>query len=213
MNQASQQELERFNRRLGLIVLLAVLMLVPLALLLVWRLRTIEDALHFREPGMRDEARREVDTLPWRPIQGQTLYVPAYSHIYQQGGKPRLLTVMLSARNTDREHEIALTAVQYFDTSGKLVRTLIDKPLRLGPLASTEFLIEQDDASGGSGASFLLQWQSGEAVTEPLVESIMIDTSHTQGISFIGAARVLDEIDPGGSAPADASATETAEAP
>ena len=37
--------------------------------------------------SQRDDARTETDMLPWHPIQGQRLYVPAYSHIYHQNGE------------------------------------------------------------------------------------------------------------------------------
>jgi hypothetical protein len=32
----------------------------------------------------------------------QSVYVPAYSHIYTQGGNPLRLAITLSVRNTDR---------------------------------------------------------------------------------------------------------------
>ena len=60
--------------------------------------------------------------------QGQKVYVPIYSHIYS-GDKenPFLLTAILSVRNTDTGHAITLTAVDYFDSDGKLLRRYLDK--------------------------------------------------------------------------------------
>tara|TARA_R110002049_G_scaffold182485_2_gene350380 strand:+ start:124248 stop:124853 length:606 start_codon:yes stop_codon:yes gene_type:complete len=184
-------------RNIKFIVFLTVVVpMVVLAIFMELRFDSIEEGLQFHHPGMRDSARSDIDTLPWHPIQGQTLYVPAYSHIYHQSGKPRLLAVTLCARNTDRENEIVLTSVRYFDTSGKELRSFIEKPLRLGPLASTEFVIEQDDKSGGSGASFIVEWKAGLPVSVPVVETVMIDTSNAQGISFARSATVLEETAP-----------------
>ncbi|MCP4148740.1 MAG: DUF3124 domain-containing protein [bacterium] len=43
---------------------------------------------------------------------GQTIYVPAYSHIYSGSAeRPFLLTVIISIRNTDPKHRIELTVV------------------------------------------------------------------------------------------------------
>ena len=47
--------------------------------------------------------------------------------------------------------------MRYFDTAGRKVRSLLEKPLRLSPLAATKFVIERSDKTGGSGASFLVE--------------------------------------------------------
>lgn len=197
MSDDSSETPESVARHLKLVVFIIVVVpIVVLAVFMELRFESLEEGLQFREPGGRDEARMELDSLPWQPLQGQTLYVPAYSHIYHQSGEPRLLTVTLSARNTDRQHEIVLTSVRYYNTSGKQLRTMIEKPLRLGPLASTEFVIEQNDQSGGGGASFIVEWTAGQPVSEPVVETVMIDTSNTQGISFVRSATVLETTGP-----------------
>ncbi|EMI19848.1 hypothetical protein RMSM_03237 [Rhodopirellula maiorica SM1] len=194
MRKPTDDDSEKMMRNFKLIVFLTVVIpIVALTLFLEMRFEAIEDEIQFLEPGTRDAARTDLDALPWHPVQGQTLYAPAYSHIYHQSGEPRLLTVTLSARNTDRDNDIVLTSVRYYDTSGKERRSLVEKPLRLGPLASTEFVIEQKDKSGGSGASFIVEWKSGKPVNVPMVETVMIDTSNTQGISFVRSATVLEE--------------------
>ncbi|HQX52111.1 MAG TPA: DUF3124 domain-containing protein [Planctomycetaceae bacterium] len=139
--------------------------------------------------------------LPWHPVQGQRLYVPAYSHVYHQKGDPYFLTVTLNIRNTDVKNEIVVTSVRYFDTSGKELKSLLQSPLRLSPLAATEFVIARDDKAGGSGASFLVEWSAGTKVTPPLVETVNIDTTLAQGLSFISPAFVLDETEPFDSVP------------
>ncbi len=57
---------------------------------------------------------------------GQTIYVPAYSHIYT-GNKesPSLLAVTLSIRNTDPSHLIKVLSVDYYETQGTLLKKYI----------------------------------------------------------------------------------------
>lgn len=123
----------------------------------------------------------------------QVVYVPVYSHIYY--GDHRLpidLTVTLSVRNTDARRPIRLSSVRYYDTAGSLVETYVEQPVRLGPLATAEYVVVGTDARGGSGASFLVEWAAGEPVREPVVEAVMISTAGTQGLSFVSAGRVVE---------------------
>ncbi len=57
---------------------------------------------------------------------GQTVYVPAYSHIYS-GNKetPSLMAVTLSIRNTDPNHPIKIFVVDYYETQGELVKKYV----------------------------------------------------------------------------------------
>lgn len=115
----------------------------------------------------------------------QTIYVPAYSHIYSgDRERPFLLTVTLSIRNIDPNHEIKLTKVDYYETQGKLLKPIIDKSINIGPLESIRYVIPEKDRSGGSGANFIVEWKSDKAVNPPIVETIMIGTQYQQGISF-----------------------------
>ena len=53
----------------------------------------------------------------------QTIYVPAYSHIYSGNREmPFLLTAVLSIRNVDPKHQIKITIVDYYETQGKLLK-------------------------------------------------------------------------------------------
>ena len=123
---------------------------------------------------------------------GQRVYVPAYSHIYS-GNKERpfLLTVTLSIRNIDPTHLIKITLVDYYETQGKLLRKYIDKPAALSPLESLRFVIPEKDKSGGSGANFIVEWHSDKPVNRPIIESIMIGTKSSQGISFTSRGREI----------------------
>lgn len=116
---------------------------------------------------------------------GQLIYVPAYSHIYSgDRERPFLLTVTLSIRNIDPNHQIKITLVDYYETQGKLLKKYIDKPTILNPLESLRYVIPEKDKSGGSGANFMVKWQSDKFVNPPIIESIMIGTQSKQGVSF-----------------------------
>ncbi|MEP0547936.1 MAG: DUF3124 domain-containing protein [Rhodothermales bacterium] len=131
----------------------------------------------------------------WDPVEmalGERVYVPIYSHIYFRDSRRDIdLAATLSVRNTDGTTPIRLTAVRYYDNAGALVRRYIDTPVSVGPMASTNFLVEQQDDSGGVGANFIVEWQADLAVTPPVVEAVMISASNSQGISFVTQGRVL----------------------
>lgn len=124
--------------------------------------------------------------------QGQTTYVPAYSHIY--GGNrelPILLTVTLSIRNTDAKHPITVTSVEYFGTRGELIRQYLERAISLKPFESTRYVIPQKDKSGGSGANFAVRWKSAKPVNPPIIESVMIGAEGQQGISFTSRGQAI----------------------
>lgn len=123
---------------------------------------------------------------------GQTVYVPAYSHIYS-GNKERpfLLTVTLSIRNVDPKHQLEITVVDYYETQGKRLKKYLDKPRILTPLESLRYVIPEKDKSGGSGANFIVEWKSAKSVNPPIVECIMIGTQTQQGVSFTSRGRVI----------------------
>lgn len=128
--------------------------------------------------------------------QGQTIYVPAYSHIYSgDREKPFLLTVTLSIRNTDPNHGIQVTQVDYHETQGEILRKYLDTPLTLKPLESVRYVVAQSDSSGGSGANFMVEWQSEKntSVNPPIAETIMIGTQIQQGVSFTSRGQVIHE--------------------
>ena len=128
---------------------------------------------------------------------GQTIYVPVYSHIYTQD-KSRVinLSATLSVRNTDAQNPIRVASVRYYGTNGELVKDYLNEAVRLAPMASTDYVVEADDTSGGAGANFIVEWSAGVEVTEPVVEAIMISTAQQQGISFVSAGRVIKDRTP-----------------
>ena len=125
---------------------------------------------------------------------GQSIYVPAYSHIYSGNSEhPFLLTVTLSIRNIDLYHRITITKVDYYETQGQLLQRRVDSTITLQPLESLRFVVPEKDKSGGSGANFIVEWMSDTCVNPPIVEAIMIGTQMQQGLSFTSRGVVLIE--------------------
>ncbi len=125
---------------------------------------------------------------------GQTVYVPIYSHIYSGlKGRPFGLAATLSIRNTDPQNPITLVSVKYFDSGGKLVKEYLAQPAELAAMASTRYILPEGDTTGGSGANFLVKWQSSKKVNPPLIEGVMIGTRSGQGISFVSRGQVISD--------------------
>ena len=126
---------------------------------------------------------------------GAVLYVPAYSHVYHGDRRRDVnLATTLSIRNTDAAGALRVTAVRYYDSAGTLVRAYVDRPVTLAPLASVDYVVDQSDTSGGSGASFIVEWRARAAVSAPVVEAVMISTQSQQGISFVTEGRVVRQL-------------------
>jgi hypothetical protein len=123
---------------------------------------------------------------------GQKIYVPAYSHTYYQNRKRRYpLAVTLSIRNTDEQRPLKVTSTRYVGAEGQVLKEYVETPIHLGPLASTEFFVDEHDKSGGLGASFLVEWVAEQPVYGPVIEALMVGTAGTQAISFVSPGRVL----------------------
>ncbi|MCC7529342.1 MAG: DUF3124 domain-containing protein [Candidatus Melainabacteria bacterium] len=132
-------------------------------------------------------------------------YVPVYSHIYTEGRDSVLnLAETVSVRNTDDVNPIVIDSVRYQSTTGKSIREYVSKPVLLEPMATADFVVRLDDTSGGSGASFIVEWQGTKTVNPPLIEAIMISTGSGRNLSFVcravemppakpGAARIEDK--------------------
>lgn len=125
---------------------------------------------------------------------GQTVYVSAYSHVFTGPRKlPFQLATTLSIRSTDLSAAIRVSSIDYYDTNGKLIRRYLDKPLNLGPMASTFVHIEEKDSSGGFGANFIVRWNSDRVMNTPIIECVMIGATSGQGISFVSSGQEIKE--------------------
>lgn len=127
-------------------------------------------------------------------MKGQTVYVPAYANVFTgPRGNVFHLTVTLVIRNTDPRRPIVVTAADYIGTSGRLEKKFVDRPVTLGPMASTHFLITEAEASGGIGANFIVRWKAETDVNVPIIEAVMIGARSGQGISFVAVGQEISE--------------------
>lgn len=191
--------MRRFYWVIGVVVVLCLIPLFIYAFYLEKRIDNFQSTLKHSPPQelpADESGRGNLQHLETNPVEGQMVYVPAYSHVYQSEGKPLLLTITLSVRNTSREKEIVVKSVRYFDTKGREVNSYLDKPVRLPALGTTEVLIKRNDATGGSGANFLVEWYADQPVTEPIIEAVMVDTTTQQGVSFVCRGSVISEVIP-----------------
>ncbi|MEM7139010.1 MAG: DUF3124 domain-containing protein [Myxococcota bacterium] len=161
------------------------------------RLDAIEDTVQFEPP--RAYAAPDPSNYPtggvteaqW--VVKKSVYVPVYSHIYYDGGRPYALEATLSIRNIDTEDPVYLSSVAYYDTQGNLSKALLDELIALKPLQTVEFLVERKDASGGSGANFVIEWGAASKQTAaPFIEAVMVGRSGTNAISFVSPGRTID---------------------
>ena len=129
-----------------------------------------------------------------RLSKGQTVYVPVYSNVFSgPRSRPFHLATTLSIRSTDLAASFRVTSIAYYDTNGKLVRRYLEKPLVLGPLASSYVHIEEEDVSGGFGANFIVKWAADRVINTPIIECVMIGATGGQGISFVSPGQEIRE--------------------
>lgn len=129
------------------------------------------------------------------PTTGQVLYLPIYSHVYygdlDRQGKPgeRLLSAHVSIRNTDARHSIRVLYARYYDTDGKLLKDFLAAPRTIPPMGTAELFVPRGDASGGSGANFLIAWKADQLASPPLVEAVHAEISMARTLIFTTEAR------------------------
>ncbi|MBX9653807.1 DUF3124 domain-containing protein [bacterium] len=126
---------------------------------------------------------------------GELIYVPIYSSIYYENGKRTLeLAATLAIHNIDPDHSITVTRADYFNSEGKLIKKYLEKPIILGPLQTTNIIINRTDTTGGTGANFLVDWNSKGLVASPLIEAVMANASSNLGIAFTSTGKVVRSI-------------------
>ena len=125
---------------------------------------------------------------------GQVIYVPVYSHIYiGNRERPFLLAVTLSIRNTDLNNPVVVKKATYYNSQGKRLEEYINTPVTLEKMSATRFVVHESDKAGGSGASFLVEWESEKPISPPIIETVMIGAKTQQGISFTSRGQVIKE--------------------
>lgn len=130
---------------------------------------------------------------------GQTLYLPVYSKIWHgdlvvQGKYPidSLLSALVSIRNTSLKTPIRVTSARYFSTEGKPLKEFISKPVTISAMGTFELFVERKESEGGSGANFIIQWDSATPTNPPMVEAVHADIrSGQQALIFTTSARPI----------------------
>lgn len=128
---------------------------------------------------------------------GQTVYLPVYSHLWHGNlnarGLPEILqlSALISIRNTDPVNPIRVLSARYYDTGGKALREFVPATKTLAPLATLELFVERREAEGGSGANFIIRWQSDTPVSAPVTEAIHADLNSVRTVSFVTTGRPI----------------------
>ncbi len=124
-------------------------------------------------------------------VKAQTLYLPIYSHMLygNLGRSGKVSSVQLSAlvsiRNTDSKRPMRVISARYFDTHGKQLSERVPSPVVLPPLGTLELFVELNDATGGSGANFIIKWEADQAINPPLVESLHANMDSGKAVIFM----------------------------
>ena len=122
---------------------------------------------------------------------GQSIYLPIYSHmLYGNIGKSGkvsqvLLSALVSIRNTDGKRPLRLLSARYYDTQGKLLAERVPAPVVIPPFGTYELFVELNDASGGSGANFVVKWNADAPINPPLIEALHANMDGGKAVIFM----------------------------
>ncbi len=112
------------------------------------------------------------------------VYVPVYANIYQSTRNTRTsLTSTLSIHNTSETDTLFISRIDYYNTEGKLIYKYLDSPIYLDTFETIEYVVDEQDNSGGSGANFVIEWYGDEKLN-PLFQAIMIGGLANKSFSF-----------------------------
>lgn len=119
---------------------------------------------------------------------GSAIYVPIYRSFYQIYGSSRdayNLTSTACLHNTDPKQTIQVLAIDYYDSSGKLVKKFIDAPLKMKPLNSKEITLQPRTEPEDFGGNLLIRWKSDQPANHPIAEVLMTGQFLNRGVSFM----------------------------
>lgn len=130
---------------------------------------------------------------------GQTLYLPVYSHVWygDRVGNEKYptkfpLSVLVSIRNTSLKTPVRIISARYYSTDGKLLNEYLSKPAVIKAMATMELFVERKESAGGSGANFVIQWDSAAPTNPPMIEAVHVDIrSGNHGLTFITTAHPI----------------------
>jgi hypothetical protein len=121
------------------------------------------------------------------------VYIPIYSDIYCRTRNFKvLLTATLSIRNTSQKDTLYIKEVDYYDSSGNFVRNYLEQPIYLNPMETIDYVIDEDDDTGGSGANFMVTWGASNQLL-PIFQAVMLGSVGQQGITFTTEGTTVNE--------------------
>ena len=121
---------------------------------------------------------------------GQHLYLQIYAFIVHGDldknsvAKQLPVSALVSIHNTDFDKPLKLLSARYYSTEGKFLRNFISSPRILKPMETLELLVERRDVVGGSGANFVIQWESEVPISPPLVQALHVELQTNRAIVF-----------------------------
>lgn len=127
----------------------------------------------------------DINDLPQTDIQ-ECVYVPVYSDLYYESeAKKTFFTVILSLRNISFTDTIYFNSIDYYSSQGNLLREYTDKVLVLRPMESMEYIVEEAEKEGGTGANFVVSYSAkANLKNHPFIESIMMGNLDNYRFSF-----------------------------
>lgn len=144
------------------------------------------------DPNTNDSGTDELVSLEVAdPIQksetefSDVIYVPIYSDVYiDSNNQNSLLAATLSIRNTSYTDSLFISAIDYFNTDGSLVRSYVENQISLRPMATINYVIEREDDTGGAGANFIVKISSKSKDTKPIIQAVMVGQNGNKGFAF-----------------------------
>jgi hypothetical protein len=130
---------------------------------------------------------------------GQALYLPIYSEIWHgdrviDGRYPlkNQVSALVSIRNASLKTPIKIVSARYFSTDGKLLKQFVDAPKTIGPMGTYELFVERQEAKGGSGANFIIQWEAATPTNPPVIEAVHADIKGHSTFTFVTTAHPIN---------------------
>jgi hypothetical protein len=118
---------------------------------------------------------------------GYAIYVPIYRAFYQIHGSTRdaySLTSTACLHNTDPKQAINVLCIDYYDSSGKLIKKFINEPITIKPWNSKEITLQPSREPEDFGANLIIRWKSDQPANPPVVEVLMTGQVLNRGVSF-----------------------------
>lgn len=128
-------------------------------------------------------------------LTGGTIYVPIYRTFYHSYGSSKDaygLTSTACVHNTDPKQTIIVSAIEHYDSNGKLIKNFLFEPITIKPWSSKEISI----LPGGSedfGSNLIVRWKSEQPANPPLVEVMMVGQVLNRGVSFLTQGQEIKE--------------------